>query len=77
MNNTLKLKRFEKFMKTEGFKYSLEILELLFLKYQILEKSKKGCYLTAKEFLKVEIEIDFVLLKIETLFRSLRELKKD
>ena len=77
MNHKLELKNVEEFVKTEGFEFSFDILELLFYKFQILEKSKKNRYLTTQEFFEVEKEIDLVLLKIEILFKSLRELKKE
>ena len=77
MNHTLELKKLEEFAKTKGFEFSLDILELLFYKYQILEKSKRNNFLLEQEFLKIEKEVDLVLLKIEILFKSLRELKKE
>ena len=77
MNHRLELKKIEKLVKIEGFEFSLDILELLFFKYQILEKSKKNRFFTRQEFLEVEDEIELILLKIETLFKSLRELKKE
>ena len=76
MNYTLEIKRIEEFVKSEGIEYALDMLELLFFKYRILEKSKMSCYtnLTVQELIKIEKEKDIVLFKVEILFKSLREL---
>ena len=77
MGQKLEIKRLEELVKGKGIQYSLEILELLFLNYQILEKSKKESYPRINEFLKTEEEIDAVLLKIKTLFEILRGLQME